>query len=180
MTQSNDVEYAIEVNEHATAIYEMLQDGGPPERAMAILMMATSMIVYNTLNDEGEQIDADKEISKFARKIKSIVKHAIENDANPADLAYNTENLRETVAKQAENERAPIVSLDIAKKLNEFMNPDVALRILAAATAHVLTTRFHKENDSVEAYNKFHSVIGQTVAASEKMGYASWTHGTAH
>lgn len=180
MSDTPDVEYTIDVTEHAAAIYEMLHDGGSPKRAMAILMMATSMTVYNTLDEDGNQIDADKEINKFARKIKAFVKSSIENDTNPAELAFNTECIRGEIEKKSAEERAPMVGLDIVTKLAEFKDPDLALRILAAACANILTMRFTREDESVKAYNQFNHMVGQTIAAADKMGFASWVKGTAH
>jgi hypothetical protein len=175
-----DVEYSIDVVEHATAIYEMLQEGGDPDRATSILMMTLSMLFYNIVDDEGRGIDHNKAVASFAKKVKSVIAGAIENNVNPADIAYNSNCAGESLQQHSDEKRAPMVAMDITHKMATFQDASAALNILAAASAHILTTRFYKEEESVKAYNVFTDTIGKTVAASEKMGFASWVQGTAH
>lgn len=180
MTEKKDVEYAIEVNEHATALYSILQEGGSPDRAMNILMMAASMVITNTLNGEGDNIDAEKTISNFADKIRSVVSAAKDSGIDPAELAYHTDLARETMEKKMDLERGPITAMDITHKISNFEDPTIALGVLAAAAAHVLTNRFFTEEDSIAAYKGFNHTIGTTISIAENMGIAAWVKGTPH
>lgn len=180
MTEHKDVDYAIEVNEHATAIYEVLQEGGSPDRAMNILMMTASMIISNTQDGDGKELDAEKTILNFADKIRSVVNAAKEAGIDPTELAYHTDLARQNVGKKIELERAPLVAVDICNRMSDFDDPLNALGVLAAAAAHVLTNRFFKEEESVKAYKGFTNAVETTVSIAEKMGIAAWVKGTPH